>query len=67
VIVYCPSGMQAIQFNGLSARKYNATFFNPSDGSEVPIGEINTDAVGAWKAPEFPIFQDWVILLVQRT
>jgi Protein of unknown function (DUF4038)/Domain of unknown function (DUF5060)/Putative collagen-binding domain of a collagenase len=67
VVVYCPSGMQAIQFSGLNARQYNATFFNPSDGSEQPIGKISTDASGAWKAPEFPIFQDWVILLVQKT
>lgn len=66
VFVFCPSGMDAIQFNGLNDGPYKAFFFNPSDGSEQTIGEIAIDASHAWKAPEFPIFQDWVIVLERK-
>ncbi len=48
-------------------RTYRAIFFNPRDGSERVIGEVAPDASGTWKAPELPIFRDWVLVLDRKS
>jgi hypothetical protein len=53
-------------FRNLKASGYRAFFFNPADGSETEIGSISPDASGSWKIGEFPIFQDWVVVLESK-
>jgi hypothetical protein len=63
IFAFCPSGLKPITFNHLDAATYSAFFFNPSDGTQVPIDNVRPDSSGTWKAAEFPIFRDWVIVL----
>jgi len=65
-IVFSPSGMKPITIKNLEASSYRAFFFNPSDGTEVQIGHASPDSNGDWKAPEFPIFRDWVVVLERK-
>lgn len=44
---------------------YRASYFNPSDGTEVPIGAVTGDEQGNWSPPPPPIFRDWVLVLVR--
>jgi hypothetical protein len=66
VVAFCPSFTKKPSFRQLPAATYKAFFFNPSDGTEMPIGEITPDATGAWQGAEVPIFQDWVIVLERK-
>jgi hypothetical protein len=66
VIAFTPSGGKALQFRNLEQARYRAFLFNPSDGTEQPLGAVTPDASGAWKGPEFPIFRDWVLVLDRR-
>lgn len=63
IIAFCPTGRQAIQFRHLEARRYRGFFFNLSDATETSFGSVQPDATGALRAPEFPIFRDWIIVL----
>ena len=67
VIVYSPNAWRALQFRGLEPGTYRAFLFNPSDGTEISWGNIQTDAAGAWQAPEFPIIRDWLAVLDRKT
>ena len=67
VFAFCPSFTKKPVFRQLQAATYKAFFFNPSDGTEVPIGDITPDETGAWKGAEVPIFHDWVIVLEHKT
>jgi hypothetical protein len=67
VIVFAPSGMKPMRFSNLESGRHRAFLFNPSDGSEVNLGEISPTAGGSWETPEFPIFRDWVTVLDQRS
>jgi hypothetical protein len=67
VIAYSPTAWKALTFSGLEAGgSYRAFLFNPSDGSEMLWGKIQADASGIWKAPEFPIIRDWVVVLDRK-
>jgi hypothetical protein len=66
IVIFAPASFKPIEHVQLEARTYRAFFFNPSDGSEVPIGNITPDANGSWKPPEFPIFRDWVVVLESK-
>ncbi len=66
VVAYSPTAWKALAFHGLEPGKYRAFLFNPSDGSEVPWGNIQPDETGTWKAPEFPIIRDWVVVLDRK-
>jgi hypothetical protein len=66
VIVFCPSFTKKPEFQGLKPGNYRAYFFNPSDGSEVPLGNVTPDGNGAWNGAEVPIFRDWVIVLENK-
>jgi Protein of unknown function (DUF4038)/Domain of unknown function (DUF5060) len=50
----------------LPAGSYRAFFFNPSDATETPIGDVSADANGNWEPPPIPIFRDWVIVLENK-
>jgi hypothetical protein len=65
-IAFSPSGMKPITIKNLEASSFRAFFFNPSDGTEVQIGNVSPDSNGTWKAPEFPIFRDWVVVLERK-
>lgn len=65
VIAFSPSAWKALTFKNLDVKPHEAFFFNPSDGSEQPIGSVTPNESGEWKAPEFPIFRDWVLVLEQ--
>ncbi len=66
VIVFSPKGGKALRFRNLEPGTYQASLFNPSDGTESPLGSFTADASGVWQAPEFPIFRDWVMILDRR-
>ncbi|HVT91936.1 MAG TPA: DUF4038 domain-containing protein [Bryobacteraceae bacterium] len=66
VIVFSPTAWKALQFSKLEAGTYRAFLYNPSDGAEVDFGLFSPDASGAWKAPEFPVIRDWVMVLDRR-
>ncbi len=66
VIAFSPTGWNALQFRNLAPHTYRGFFFNVSDGTEISFGEVKPDAAGMWKAPEFPIFRDWVIVLDRK-
>jgi hypothetical protein len=66
VFVYAPTAWKAPSFHGLEPARYSAFLFNPSDGTEVAWGAIEVDGSGNWKAPEFPIIRDWVVVLDRR-
>ena len=64
VIAFSPTAWKALTFSGLEAGKtYRAFLFNPSDATEISWGSIQADSSGVWKAPEFPIIRDWVVVL----
>ena len=63
VIVFTPVSESALLFKNLESRTYRAFLFNPSDGTELPLGNIQPDGSGSWKGPEFPIYRDWVMVL----
>jgi hypothetical protein len=64
IFAYSPTAWKALSFSALEPGKtYRAFLFNPSDGSELPWGAVQADASGTWKAPEFPIIRDWVVVL----
>jgi hypothetical protein len=67
VIAFTPSGGKALVFKNLEPAAYRAFLFNPSDGTEQPFGQVALDANGAWQAPEFPIFRDWVVVLDRKS
>jgi hypothetical protein len=66
IVSFLPAGFSGTTFNHLDAGSYKASFFNPSDGTEVPIGVIAPDTGGSWKLPEIPIFRDWVVVLENK-
>jgi hypothetical protein len=66
VIAFTPVGRKALHFRNLEAGEYHGYLFNPSDGSEIPIGSVTPDASGNWPGPEFPIFRDWVVVLDRK-
>ena len=67
VIVFSPSAGKALTISGLEpGSRHRAFLFNPSDGSEVSWGTVQADSAGIWKAPEFPIFRDWIAVLDQK-
>jgi Protein of unknown function (DUF4038)/Domain of unknown function (DUF5060) len=66
VIAFSPSAFKPVTFNHLESATYKGFFFNPSDGTEIPMGEVTPDSSGTWKPPEFPIFRDWVIVLERK-
>lgn len=62
IIAFSPVGWKALRFKEVPAGM-TAFFWNPTDGSEHPIGPVTPDGAGNWQAPEFPIFRDWVVVL----
>jgi hypothetical protein len=56
-----------VTFRNLNAATtWRGFFFNPSDGTEVPMENVQPDSSGSLKPPEFPIFRDWVMVLEQK-
>ena len=45
---------------------YNAFWFDPMYGNDIPIGPAQGDENGDWKSPPFPIYRDWTLVL-ERT
>jgi hypothetical protein len=69
IFVYSPSAFKPVTFKNLETANYTGFFFNPSDGTEIPIESVHPDSSGSsgsWKPPEFPIFRDWVIVLERK-
>lgn len=60
-----PKIFEDVKFN-LPAGSYRAFFFNPSDGTQIEIGQVSPDANGKWTLPPIPIFRDWVIVLENK-
>jgi hypothetical protein len=66
IVAFLPSAYKAVTFKNVPAGTYKAFFFNPSDATETPIGDVSPEADGSWKPPEVPIFRDWVIVLENK-
>jgi hypothetical protein len=66
IVAFLPAAFTPATFNHLDAGTYRAFFFNPSDATETPIGDVTPDASGTWKVPEIPIFRDWVVVLENK-
>jgi hypothetical protein len=67
VIAFAPEGWDPLTFRDLEHRTYRAFLFNPSDGTEQPLGNAMPDGSGTWRSPEFPIFRDWILVLDQKS
>ena len=65
VIAFTPVSYSGAAFHNLKGSSYRAFFFNPTDGTEVALGNVTPDSSGSWKIAEVPIFQDWVVVLEQ--
>ncbi|MGA8727791.1 MAG: DUF4038 domain-containing protein [Terracidiphilus sp.] len=63
IIAFTPASYSGAAFHNLKSSSYRAFFFNPTNGDEVPLGNITPDSSGSWKIAEVPIFQDWVVVL----
>ena len=46
--------------------KYRAFFFNPRDGREIDLGEVQPDQAGQWAIPQKPTREDMVLVLQKR-
>lgn len=63
IIAFTPASYSGAAFHNLKGSSYRAFFFNPTDGTEVALGNVTPDSGGSWKIAEVPIFQDWVVVL----
>jgi hypothetical protein len=45
---------------------YEACYFDPCTGADVPLGPVTPDADGAWKPPFPPEVHDWLLVLEAR-
>jgi hypothetical protein len=66
IIALLPSAFKPATFHQLPAGNYRAFFFNPTDATEIAIGDVTPDASGSWVVPEIPIFRDWVVVLENK-
>ena len=74
-IIYLPMGARLRAVRGIEPGvRYRTRLFNPVDGTELDMGEVQPDAAGRW-APAFPglpswfpfpVYQDWVLVLEAR-
>ncbi|MGH9662853.1 MAG: DUF4038 domain-containing protein, partial [Bryobacteraceae bacterium] len=62
-IFFLPDGNPPVVQALESGVSYDAYFFNPATGAEHELGRVPADASGNWKAPQTPIFQDWILVL----
>ena len=70
-IIYTPLPWGVPTIKGIEKNvSYHAFLFNPVNGEEIEIGNVNPDPNGDWVPPLgnppwrlMPIFQDWVIVL----
>jgi len=42
---------------------YRASYYNPRNEEEYPLGIVKPNIKGEWTAPLFPIFQDRILVL----
>ena len=42
---------------------YRASYYDPRNGKEYPLGIVKPNIKGEWTAPLFPIFQDRILVL----
>jgi hypothetical protein len=45
---------------------YYATWVDPKDGNQIPIGEVTPHADRTWATPSPPLQQDWLLILEKR-
>jgi hypothetical protein len=65
-ILFCPPVWNPPLVKGIESDvRYRAFFFNPATGKETPIGPVTPDASGDWRPPVFPIYQDWVVVMLK--
>jgi hypothetical protein len=66
IIALLPSAFKPATFHHMPAGNYRAFFFNPTDATEIAIGDATPDSNGSWAVPEIPIFRDWVVVLENK-
>ncbi len=62
VVYFYSASLATGTLEGMSGSTYSARWFNPRDGSFVPIGAVEA-SVGSWTIPEKPDALDWVLLV----
>jgi hypothetical protein len=63
-VIFCPALWDSPVVQKLeSGVRYSAFLFNPASGKEHQLGPVSADSSGNWRAPVFPIFQDWILVL----
>lgn len=66
-LIYVPAYQWRVTVKALETdRKYRAILFDPTNGRELPLGEVSGDEQGNWTTPVLPKFQDWLVVL-ERT
>jgi hypothetical protein len=66
-IVFIPPAWNPPRLKGLEPGvAYQASFFDPANGVDKPIGPAAGDANGDWQCPLTPTFADWVVALQRK-
>ncbi len=47
--------------------KYEAFFWNPTDGEEYPLGAVVPDNQNQWEVPLPPFYKDWILVLERKS
>jgi hypothetical protein len=65
-IVFIPPTWEPPTVKSLEAGvSYRATFFDPRNGKDVPIGDVSPGS-GTWKVPITPTFEQWILVLEKK-
>ena len=65
-IVFIPPTWEPPTIKSLEAGvSYRATFFDPRNGKDVPIGDVSPGS-GIWKVPITPTFEQWILVLEKK-
>lgn len=63
-LIYVPSLWDPPKLTGFEpGTTYTASYYDPTNGKDIPIGPVEPDAAGAWKPPYSPSVHDWVVVL----
>ena len=42
---------------------YQASYFDPKTGEQLPLGRVDAEIDGSWRVPYPAVMQDWVLVL----
>jgi hypothetical protein len=66
-IIFLPTLWEQSTVRSLeSGVHYRAFFFDPRNGKESPIGDVEVASDGSWKAPITPTLEQWILVLEKK-